>query len=253
MKTKVIDSSKFSTFSIHTTDGELGKIKDYYFDEVSGHIRYLVVDTEKFLFRNLVLVSPMSIKEIHEDDEAIYLNLSNEKLENSPPFNSVDTVSRLYEQVYNEYFAWPNYWESMHGPWVIGPFGIAWHHYEQDFDPLKQSKKQEELEKCHLLSLNNIRSFSIQGHGQHFGHIQSLILNIESFKIDYWVIDTVNFFPSKLVLFPYEKDLKYNWMEKLVEVNYTKSEIKQAPAYHVGDHGIVRTSELEQATKYYGT
>src|SRR5690606_19861516 len=100
---------------------------------------------------------------------------------------------------YNEYFAWPNYWESMHGPWVIGPFGMSWYHQEENIMAKKAIETTEELEKCHLQSLSEICSYRIVSGSHHFGHIQSVLFEMNSFKIDFWVADTINFLPSKLV------------------------------------------------------
>ena len=47
--------------SIGGTDGLLGKVQDFYFDDESWVIRYLVVDTGAWLSNRKVLISPHSI------------------------------------------------------------------------------------------------------------------------------------------------------------------------------------------------
>ncbi len=37
-------------FSLSVTDGEIGKIKDFYFDDETWVIRYLIVDTDNWLY-----------------------------------------------------------------------------------------------------------------------------------------------------------------------------------------------------------
>lgn len=255
METKLFDCQKLSKYTIQTSDDkEIGKIKDIYLDDKTGHIRYFVVDTETFLMRNLVLVSPISIKRLDEIDQIIELDLTAESQENSPKFNSVETISRLYEKVYNEYFSWPNYWESLHGPWVLGPFGIPWRHYETD------SKKEgdgmaksyfEELEKCHLRSLRELRAYHISTEAEQFGHIKSAIFETRDFKILYWVVDTISFFPSKLVLLPFEMAHRFYWRTKTVEVESTKEIIKQAPSYHSTTEGVLSSSQAREVDKYF--
>lgn len=43
--------------TIGATDGEIGKVKEYYFDDETWTIRYLVVETGNWLFSHKVLIS----------------------------------------------------------------------------------------------------------------------------------------------------------------------------------------------------
>ena len=47
-------------FTIGATDGAIGKVTDFYFDDESWVIRYVVVDTSAWLGRE-VLLSPYSM------------------------------------------------------------------------------------------------------------------------------------------------------------------------------------------------
>ena len=48
-------------FHMGATDGEIGKVKDFYFDDESWTVRYLVVKTGNWLSDKKVLISPTSI------------------------------------------------------------------------------------------------------------------------------------------------------------------------------------------------
>jgi hypothetical protein len=43
---------------LRATDGEIGHIKDFYFDDQNWAVRYVVVDTGSWLSGRLVLISP---------------------------------------------------------------------------------------------------------------------------------------------------------------------------------------------------
>jgi len=47
--------------TIRATNGEIGTVKEFYFDDETWAIRYLVVDTGGWLGGRLVLISPMSV------------------------------------------------------------------------------------------------------------------------------------------------------------------------------------------------
>ena len=48
-------------YSLRATDGDIGTVKDFYFDDERWVVRYLVVETGNWLASRKVLVSPISI------------------------------------------------------------------------------------------------------------------------------------------------------------------------------------------------
>ena len=63
---------KSKTLSGHTCtglDGEIGKVREFYFDDQHWAIRYLVADTEEWLAGRQVLISPMRWAPVNEDEE----------------------------------------------------------------------------------------------------------------------------------------------------------------------------------------
>ncbi|SHG83956.1 PRC-barrel domain-containing protein [Flavobacterium micromati] len=45
-------------FSINGTDGEIGKVEEFYFDDQTSTVRYIVVKTGGWLSEKKVLISP---------------------------------------------------------------------------------------------------------------------------------------------------------------------------------------------------
>ncbi|HZH56550.1 MAG TPA: PRC-barrel domain-containing protein, partial [Burkholderiaceae bacterium] len=75
-------------YTLQATDGELGKVKDVFFDDEKWTIRYLVVETGSWLNSRQVLISPYSIAGIDEVDEAISVRLTQEQVKNSPDIDT---------------------------------------------------------------------------------------------------------------------------------------------------------------------
>jgi len=50
-----------NSYKLLAIDGEIGKIKDFYFNDMLWHIRYLVADTGDWLHERLVLISPAAL------------------------------------------------------------------------------------------------------------------------------------------------------------------------------------------------
>jgi hypothetical protein len=105
-------------FAIHATDGELGTVDDFYFDDETWAIRYLTVETGGWLGGRRVLISPFSVA--YTDWQAKQLNvaLTKKQVENSPDVDTHQPVSRQHEAAYLGYFGYPYYWE---GPYLWGP------------------------------------------------------------------------------------------------------------------------------------
>ncbi len=93
-------------------DGAIGHVKDFYFDDKTWAIRYLVADTGHWLPGRQVLLSPYSFGRLDQDGKVLSINLTRKQIENSPSIDTDRPVSRQYEQNYYSYYGWPTYWEG---------------------------------------------------------------------------------------------------------------------------------------------
>src|ERR1039457_4829088 len=94
------------------SDGEIGHVKDFYFDDQNWVVRYLVVDTGSWLSGRKVLISPHAFGNLDQAGESLLVNLTRKQIEDSPSIESHKPVSRQYEEDYYRYYGWPYYWEG---------------------------------------------------------------------------------------------------------------------------------------------
>ena len=106
-------------YKLDSLDGEMGKVKDFYFDDQHWTIRYLVADTGNWLTGRQVLISPHALVAAIKEDEHIAVDLTKKQIEDSPSLASDKPVSRQFELEYYGYYGWPSYWV---GPYVWGPY-----------------------------------------------------------------------------------------------------------------------------------
>ncbi len=97
-------------FSVMATDGELGRVKDIYFDDESWNIRYLVVDTRKWLAGRKVLLTPQSIARIDVRERQLHFDLTTDQIRRSPSLNEHLPLTRAHEIALHEFFGWNHYW-----------------------------------------------------------------------------------------------------------------------------------------------
>src|SRR4029079_19349313 len=88
------------------SDGEIGHVKDFYFDEQNWAVRYLVADTGSWLPGRQVLISPPSLARVDQAGKVLNVNLTRKQIENSPSIESHKPVSRQYEEDYHRYYRW---------------------------------------------------------------------------------------------------------------------------------------------------
>ena len=107
--------------AIVATDGDIGKVDDFYFDDKSWTIRYLVADTGNWLLGRKVLLSPIAVGKADFSSGRINVKLTKKQVEESPSIDSDKPVSRQHEAYYHDYYGYPYYWS---GPYLWGPCTI---------------------------------------------------------------------------------------------------------------------------------
>ena len=97
-------------YAIRATDGDIGHVKDFYFDDDTWVVRYLVVETGSWLSGRKVLISPIAIGEPDWTARALPVSITKEQVKNSPDLDTDEPVSRQHERQYLEYYGYPYYW-----------------------------------------------------------------------------------------------------------------------------------------------
>src|SRR5208283_1850809 len=105
------------------SDGDIGHVKDFYFDDQNWVIRYLVADTGTWLPGRRVLLAPHAFGSLHQDGKVLCANLTRKQIEDGPSIEAHKPVSRQYEEEYYRYYGWPYYWQG-DGLWGLSGFPI---------------------------------------------------------------------------------------------------------------------------------
>ncbi|WP_071145260.1 PRC-barrel domain-containing protein [Bacteroides ihuae] len=220
----LISAKTLNGYKLNSLDGEIGKAKEFYFDDKYWTIRYLVADTGGWLTGRKVLISPYSLAGVNKETEHIDVNLTKKQIEDSPLLESDKPVSLQFEESYYGYYGSPIYWAGSY-MWGYYPYILMEH------EKWEKSPKEEKTWDPHLRSTYNVDGYSIQANNGEIGHVEDFIINDETWEIVYLVIDTKNWWPGKKVL------VSPRWMEQVsfdeskLVVNLSREVIKQAPEY----------------------
>ena len=100
-------------YKLNSLDGEIGKVKEFYFDDRHWTIRYLVADTGNWLSGRQVLISPYALVAVSREKQHITIDLTKKQIEGSPSLDSDKPVSRQFEGSYYGYYGYPMYWNGL--------------------------------------------------------------------------------------------------------------------------------------------
>ena len=83
-------SEKVRGFHLHASDGPIGHVDDFLFDEQTWAIRYLVIDTSNWIGGRTVLVSTDVVIRIAAIERQIHLSLSRADVQAGPSLDVAD-------------------------------------------------------------------------------------------------------------------------------------------------------------------
>lgn len=99
-------------YQIQAQDGTVGHVDDFIIDKEKWTIRYLVANTKKIMPGKQVLLLPQCISEIDCENHLLNVDLSSDKIKNSPEYDSSMPVNREYEIRYYDYYGRSHYWTT---------------------------------------------------------------------------------------------------------------------------------------------
>ena len=220
----LIKAKTLQGYVLQSLDGDIGKVREFYFDDKHWAIRYLVADTEKWLTGRQVLISPYALGTVSKETHELGVALTKKQIEESPGLSADKPVSKQFEEAYFGYYDWPMYWG---GPYMWGPYPAIPH----DHNEWKKSNDMQERRDPSLRSTKAVTGYSIEATDGEIGHVDDFIIDDETWAIRYLIINTKNWWPGKHVLVAPQWIDRVSWPESKVFTRLTRDAIQQSPEY----------------------
>jgi len=235
-------------YRVAATDGELGSVVNFLFDDERWTLRYLVVKTGHFFDERKVLISPISFSGVDWSTDLFHLALTMDKIKKSPPVDTDMPVSRQHERDYYRYYGYPYYW-GYSGAWAMGAYPGWLAH--GGWDNVPEAKNSDEISgDVHLRSVNEVRGYHVQGSDDAIGKVADFVVDDETWEVRYLVIDTSLWGFGKKVLVGPHWASGISWAERKVHVDMSRQAIRNSPEW---DASAVITREYEaRMHDYYG-
>jgi hypothetical protein len=239
------DMKDMEGFAIGATDGTIGQVKDFYFDDEAWVIRYFVVETGTSHSRRRVLVSPMSIGQPDWSAKLLPAAITMDQVKNGPDIDTDKPISRQHEMGYLGYYGYPNYWGGG-GLWGAGFYpdvlqaGLRIDDPKHANQPRRSLLKTKSKDKSgeirrkndlHLRSANNVMRYYVHATDGDIGHVQGILVEEKTWAIRYVVVNTSNWWLGHQVIIAPEWIDHIVWEDSKVVVALTRQEMKDAPAY----------------------
>ncbi len=220
----LIKAKTLNGYKLNAKDGEIGAVKEFYFDDRYWTIRYLVAHTGSWLVDRQVLISPYSFGAVQKAEELLEIDLTKKQIENCPSLDSDKPVSRQYEERFYGYYDWPIYWG---GPMMWGSYSYI----SRDRDEWKRVTHHEKMWDPNLRSTHDVIGHHIQAVDGEIGHVVDFIIDEATWAIRYLIVDTHNWLPGKMVLVSPGWIKSISWLDSKVFINHTKEAVKMSPEY----------------------
>ena len=216
---------ELKNYTIGATDGEIGHITDFFFDDDSWVIRYLVVETGSWLLTRKVLISPYSLMQPDWMHKRLPVRINREQVKNSPDIDTERPVSRQHEIVYADYYSYPHYWAgtSVWADALYSPTHLA------GGGGLSAVELATSAEAAHGNDDPHLRSCTaLDGD---IGHVQGMLVDEDTWALRYLVVDTANWWGGHQVLISPDWIESISWADSAVFINLNRDSIKASPGF----------------------
>jgi sporulation protein YlmC with PRC-barrel domain len=232
-------------YTVSATDGDVGRVKDCYFDDEAWVIRYFVVGTGEWLGSRRVLISPLAIGHPSWSGETLSISITREQVKNSPDIDTDKPVSRQHEIAYSGYYGYPCYWGGT-GLWGDATYpgtlltGVGYDGIDREYKNLQANAASKDGRHRpadqHLRSCNVVSKYRVHASDGDLGHVEGLLVDERTWSIRYMIVGTSNWWVGHSVLISPEWIDDVSWSNEKVSIDLTRQAIKDAPLYDPAAH-----------------
>ncbi|MEO8742402.1 MAG: PRC-barrel domain-containing protein [Lysobacteraceae bacterium] len=235
-------------FAIHGSDGIIGHIKDFYFDDHAWVIRYFVVETGGWLSSRKVLISPIGTGRPDRQAKTLPASITMDQVRNSPDIDTDKPVSRQHEGEFLEHYAYPLYWVGP-GLWGAGNYPSPYLMVMPEFvstpavitpvidevQPLADAARVNGTATHHLdpdlRSCKVVTGYRIHATDGEIGHVHGFLFDEGTWQIRHLIVNTSNWWLGHQVLIEPESIESVSWFDGMVSIKLTREQVQNAQRY----------------------
>lgn len=228
------NASAIHGYAVAASDGRLGTVSDFLFDDASWLVRWLVVDTGTWLSGRKVLLPPSVLGHLDAKKEEFAVRLTKQQVKDSPDIKTDRPVSRQFETYIYDYYGWRPYWGGglYMGAYGFGGGAMAPIPYPGSMRRAEDiAAAQISDDDPYLRSIEAVTGYHIHANDGEIGHVEDFLVEDADWSIHYLAIDTKNWWPGKKVLISPRSVRDIDWTNNLVNLNADRQKVRDSPAY----------------------
>jgi len=229
MKRSVKNLKEYTTETIH---GEVGVVTEFYFDDETLTVRYLLVETGNWPFKRDALIPVEAFANFDWEKKHFSVNLMQEQILTSPKIDTAKPLSRQQENGLLNHYLGQNYWDT--GNYSVGiwePAGSAVVNGSGNKKSSTPASIRHQKDDIRLRSTQEVTGYHIYGIDGEAGVVEDFIVDDNTWKLHSIVVDTECWLPGKKVMIPPQCINEINWEHSKVFLNMSIIAIKNSPEY----------------------
>ncbi len=236
-------------YTIEATDGPIGTVKDFLFDDRSWQCRWMVVDTGGWLTGRKVLIHPSAVGVVDHKDRSVPVDLTKAQVEASPNILEHQPVSHQMETSQYDYFGWDPYWgDNLYGTTIAGEFNGPARYFG---GPILSRPLDVTLTDANpnLRGMDEITGYHVNAKDGDIGHIENLLIDDDGFGVRYLIVDTSNWWLGKHVLMSPFAIREIEALDRKVYLDVTRQSVKDSPPWDPVD--LINTETQKRLHRHY--
>lgn len=218
-------------YKMAATDGDIGDVTSFYFDDETWAIRYLIIETGNWFSNKKVLISPQALLEPDWINKNFPVNLTKEQIKNSPDIDTDQPISLRQEIEMFGHYAWERYGGS--GFYAGGSAAVMNLPPIIDEEIIKENDtgSNDDNYDPHLRTTERVSGYHIHATDGDIGHVKDFIIDVATWKITDLEIDTHNWIGGHKVLIPARHVKEIQWDNFKIMLDVSIAFIKDEPLF----------------------
>lgn len=211
-------ASKIIGHRLFAVDGEVGRATDFLLDEQGWFLRYVVVETGRWLGNRRVLISPAGLSKAEWTSRRLVLEGTREQVKAAPVLGESGPAPREQEMELSRHYG-----SSLSGFGALPTSG--------ETTPVPELSPAPPFEPG-LHSLKEALGFALNAtDGSGVGRVEDFILDDDTWTLPYLVVDTRNWLSGRKVLVATERVGQIAWSDHHLDVLLPSWEIEESPEF----------------------
>jgi hypothetical protein len=194
-------------YKISAIDGEIGKVKGFYFDNGTLTVRYLIVETGSLFFGRNVMISTQALINADWEKDHFLTNMTIQQIEDSPKVEDGKHPTLTQEIQLHLYYKWLPYWDV-------------------------SVQSVSEQSSSHLFNSSEILDSSLIANDGEVGTIKDFLVDEKDWKINFIVVDAFISKPAKEIILSSKWITKFDPASHSVFSDRSINKIKNNPVYN---------------------